>query len=170
LRTVDYRDADQIVTFLTRDFGKLAAIARSAKKSRHRFGGALQAFCIVDIEFSRSRDDSSLAALKTAQIRHSFDGILTDFERLKTAGRGMESIRNFLGPDHVDPEIFQVAIDFLGLLSSKVVNERIVFTLFQIALLSALGFTPRFSSCIGCGRVPDQRQWVLFHPQRGSIV
>ncbi|HXY04320.1 MAG TPA: recombination protein O N-terminal domain-containing protein, partial [Terriglobales bacterium] len=42
LRTYPLREADLLVTFLTRAEGKLRGVARSAKKSKRRFGGALE--------------------------------------------------------------------------------------------------------------------------------
>ena len=42
LRSYPLREADLLVTFFTREEGKLRGVARSAKKSRKRFGGALE--------------------------------------------------------------------------------------------------------------------------------
>ena len=44
LRTVDYGEADRVVTLFTRDHGKLSALARGARKSVKRFGAALGLF------------------------------------------------------------------------------------------------------------------------------
>jgi DNA repair protein RecO (recombination protein O) len=42
LRTYPMREADLLVTLLTRAEGKVRGVARSAKKSKRRFGGALE--------------------------------------------------------------------------------------------------------------------------------
>jgi DNA repair protein RecO (recombination protein O) len=42
LRTYPMREADLLVTLFTRAEGKLRGVARSAKKSKKRFGGALE--------------------------------------------------------------------------------------------------------------------------------
>ena len=42
LRTYPLREADLLVTFFTRAEGKVEGVAKSAKKSRKRFGGALE--------------------------------------------------------------------------------------------------------------------------------
>ena len=41
LRTWPVHEADQIVSLFTRDHGKIKGVAKSAAKSRRRFGGAL---------------------------------------------------------------------------------------------------------------------------------
>ena len=42
LRTYPLREADLLVTLFTRDEGRIKGVARSAKKSKRRFGGALE--------------------------------------------------------------------------------------------------------------------------------
>ena len=41
LRTWPLHEADLIVSFFTRDYGRMKGVAKSALKSRKRFGGAL---------------------------------------------------------------------------------------------------------------------------------
>ena len=47
LRTYPLREADLLVTLFTRLEGKVRGVARSAKKSRRRFGGALEPLTYV---------------------------------------------------------------------------------------------------------------------------
>src|SRR5271157_2526292 len=42
LRTWPFQEADLIVSLFTRDYGRLSGVAKSALKSRKRFGGALE--------------------------------------------------------------------------------------------------------------------------------
>src|SRR3974377_2076186 len=42
LRTYKLGESDRIVVFLTRDRGKKRGVARNARQSRRRFGGALE--------------------------------------------------------------------------------------------------------------------------------
>ena len=44
LRCLDYGESDRIVTFYTRDYGKLRGIAKGARRSRKRFANALELF------------------------------------------------------------------------------------------------------------------------------
>ena len=47
LRTYPLREADLLVTLFTRTEGKVRGVARSAKKSKRRFGGALEPLTLV---------------------------------------------------------------------------------------------------------------------------
>ena len=51
LRTWPIREADQIVALFTREFGKVKGVAKSAAKSRRRFGGALEPMTHVRASF-----------------------------------------------------------------------------------------------------------------------
>ena len=58
LRTWPIREADQIVALFTREFGKLKGVAKSAAKSRRRFGGALEPMTHVRATFLENRGRS----------------------------------------------------------------------------------------------------------------
>ena len=51
LRTWPVHEADLVVSFLTRDFGKMRGVAKSALKSRKRFGGALEPMTVARAYF-----------------------------------------------------------------------------------------------------------------------
>jgi len=42
LRTYPFHEADLLVTFFTRTEGKIRGVAKAAKRSKRRFGGALE--------------------------------------------------------------------------------------------------------------------------------
>ena len=44
LRTVKLGEADRIVTLLTRDHGKIRAVAKGVRRTKSRFGGRLEPF------------------------------------------------------------------------------------------------------------------------------
>lgn len=52
LRTWPVQEADLIVSFFTRDHGKMRGVAKSALKSRKRFGGALEPMTVAQAWFA----------------------------------------------------------------------------------------------------------------------
>jgi DNA repair protein RecO (recombination protein O) len=58
LRTWPVHEADLIVCFLTRDFGKVRGVAKSALKSRKRFGGALEPMTVARAFFAEVLDEA----------------------------------------------------------------------------------------------------------------
>ena len=58
LRTYKLGEADRIVVFLTRDRGKKRGVAKNARQSRRRFGGALEPMTCGRVQYSeRERRD-----------------------------------------------------------------------------------------------------------------
>ena len=70
LRTYPLREADLLVTLFTRAEGKVKGVARSAKKSRRRFGGALEPLTYVRV-FYEDRERQELARLDSCEILES---------------------------------------------------------------------------------------------------
>src|SRR6202046_2996757 len=70
LRTYPLREADLLVTLFTRAEGKVRGVARSAKKSKRRFGGALEPMTYVRA-FYDMREGQELARLDACEVLES---------------------------------------------------------------------------------------------------
>lgn len=83
LRTVKLGEADRIVTLLTRDHGKIRAVAKGVRRTKSRFGGRLEPFMRVSLLIAegRSLDVISQAESVSAYAR----GICTDFKAYTAA-------------------------------------------------------------------------------------
>lgn len=55
LRTVKLGEADRIVTLLTRDHGKIRAVAKGVRRTKSRFGGRLEPFMRVSLLIAEGR-------------------------------------------------------------------------------------------------------------------
>jgi DNA repair protein RecO (recombination protein O) len=49
LRRIDHGDHDLIITFFSREKGRIPVIAKNAKKSRKRFSGLLEPFTVLEL-------------------------------------------------------------------------------------------------------------------------
>ena len=67
LRSYPLREADLLVSFFTRTEGKLRGVARSAKKSRKRFGGALEPLTTVRL-YWEDRERQELARIDSCDV------------------------------------------------------------------------------------------------------
>src|SRR5947209_5448210 len=68
LHRLDYGEADRILTLLTREYGKLAAIAKGARRSRTRIGTSLDLFGRSQMMLARGRNLDVVA-----QVEHRGD-------------------------------------------------------------------------------------------------
>jgi DNA repair protein RecO (recombination protein O) len=70
LRTYPLGESDRIVVFLTRDRGKKRGVAKNARASRRRFGGALEPMTCGRVGY-RERERRDLVHLSYVEATHS---------------------------------------------------------------------------------------------------
>ena len=70
LRTYPFRESDLLVTLFTRTEGKVRGVARAAKKSRRRFGGALEPLTYIKVAFE-DPERQELARLDSCEVLES---------------------------------------------------------------------------------------------------
>lgn len=155
------------MTLLTETDGKVSAIARGARKSQRRFGGALQPYVVMDAHYHPGRGE--LAHLQRVTVDRSFLRILRDLEAIGAAGAALAVIRERL-PDHEpEPAVFAIAVEFLAALDAGAPPEESLLTL-HIRVLNLLGFSPTLDRCVACTKIPSVGRSASFDARRGGIV
>ncbi len=167
LRSVDYRESDRIVTLFTEEQGKTSAIARAARASHKRFGGALQSLCVIDVRLERGRGD--LQVVHEARVLSPCLGVLASLARIEAAGAGLEMLRFLLADRHPEPEVFGLCVGFLEHLDAGH-DPPTRLLQFQMDTLERLGFSPELSACGVCGKAAPSGRAALFRPSAGAIV
>lgn len=167
LRLVDYRDSDRIVTLFTEAYGKLSAIARSARRSQKRFAGGLESLCVVEVTLEPGRGE--LETLREARPVLPCLGLLSSLERIEVAGTGFEMLRSALAERHPEPEVFELVVAFLlDLDAGASPGTRLLQ--FQLDTLSHLGLAPELEQCAVCAKEAPLSRAALFRAAAGGIV
>lgn len=167
LRSVAYGEADRIVTLLTDAFGKVALMARGARRSQKRFGGALEPYALIEADLSLGR--GNLGRLAEARVVRPFPGVLRDLSKMSVAAAGLELVREAVGErDAPDPRLLPTVVRFFELVEGSSGDE--VRLAFSARLLSLLGSSPNLESCGRCGRPAPSGKAALFDPALGAIV
>jgi len=147
-------------------------MARGARSSRRRFGGALEPFSVIDIEFARGRGE--LGRLAQAQIAHAFPGILADLSRMRRAGAALDVARSLSAPEAGDTEAFDATLAMLEALDTLDTEDaeggERIGTGYRARLLAVCGFAPSLDACGRCGRRPGPEQPGQFDPHAGHLV
>lgn len=166
LKKQDLGEADELVVFLSRDFGWLSGVAKNAKRSRIRFGGHLEQLALVDLTL-RSRKRDNLVWIDDAQMIRGFLGIRSDVVRVARATYFLELARVFLPEGLPDAEVFDFLLEFLDALENS--DQRSVrLVLDEIRLLGRLGYAPRFDVCTSCGQPFGRGEEAFFSPSKGG--
>ncbi|HME33045.1 MAG TPA: DNA repair protein RecO, partial [Terriglobales bacterium] len=150
LRTYPLREADLLVTLFTRDEGKVKGVARSAKKSKRRFGGALEPLTWVRAYYE-DREGQELARLDSCDILESPLSATVDYPRVVALEHVAETLDELLPDREANNAIFRLAISVLYQLRSG--SIWMPLTYFQLWLVRLVGFLPELSECLACGQV-----------------
>lgn len=114
LRKIRYGDADLILSCLTPKGAKISFLARSAIKSKKRFGGGVlepthYVLAMYEDKSSKSQSENPLHTLKEASLLESFDGLRTDYTRLETALSFVKLVNEIVREGEVDSsDIFNI--------------------------------------------------------------
>jgi DNA repair protein RecO (recombination protein O) len=79
LRTYPFREADLIVSFFTRDQGKLRGVARRARKFKSTFGSGLERLSLINLSYAQ-KEAHELVNLNSCDLVQSQFSLLTDFD------------------------------------------------------------------------------------------
>ncbi|KAA6465370.1 DNA repair protein RecO [Acidobacteria bacterium AB60] len=159
LRTWPVHEADLIVSFFTRDYGKMRGVAKSALKSRRRFGGALEPMTQVRAWFAE-RPRQELARLDQLEIVRSPLALPVDAARLAVLSFYAEVLDEAL-PDH-DPQdtIFRLVTSVLE--QTTIEQPWLPLTYFTLWMTRLLGLLPDLAHCTVCSE-PLRPQEVWFN-------
>jgi DNA repair protein RecO (recombination protein O) len=149
LRTYPLREADLLVTLFTRLEGKVHGVARSAKKSKRRFGGALEPLTYVRA-FYDVRERQELARLDSCEVLESPLASEVSYARAVALGHVAELLDELL-PDHeANDAIFRLTLSVLNVLEGPEIWMPVTY--FDLWLTRLVGFLPELTECVVCGR------------------
>ena len=125
LKSAEYGEAHRIITFFTKEMGKIKAFAPHAKKSKKRFSTSLDLFSYVDAVFTLRRGDS-LPALKTASTAISFRNIRKNIMHITMAGIMAEVYCEMTPEESPSERLFSLLSSFLKDLDDGVISREIM--------------------------------------------
>jgi DNA repair protein RecO (recombination protein O) len=146
LSSLDYGDSDRIVSLFTLEHGRVKAFARGARKSRKRFGPALEPFARID---AQARIKEGLSSLQQADIVCIYPAIRADLERIAHALYACELVDAITPEGHPLPRLFRLLAAYLDRLETETAAEG-DRRFFEINLLNILGYRPALETCSRC--------------------
>lgn len=153
LRTWPLQEADLIVSLFTRDFGRLKGVAKSALKSRKRFGGALEPMTQARIWFAE-RPGQELARLDQMEIVRSPLATRVDLPRMSVLSFYAELLDEALPERDPQETVFRLLVSVLEqthAADSDLVQPWMALTYFSLWMTRLMGLLPEIGRCTACG-------------------
>ena len=170
-RSLNYGESDKIVTFFTRDFGKIKGIAKGARRSKKRFQNALNLFTYLRLIFFE-REGMDLVRAEGCDILHPFPKIREDLKKIFYGNYFLELVNEMAGEREANPEAFDLLLSFLLNLEKGELKEE-TLRMFEIRMLSLFGYRPNMKKCDLCKKDWEDLQearTVFFSPEKGALV
>ena len=140
LRTRPLTETSLIVHWLTPELGRIATVAKGARRPKSPFAGKLDLFYAADFSFSRSRS-SDLHNLREVKLHETHGAIREDILKLQQAGYVAAFIEQATETETPLPEIYELVRGFLKLLCGQAPLPQNLFAL-ELKLLRELGQEP----------------------------
>ena len=172
MRTVDYSETSQVVTLFTKDSGKIAAIAKGAKRPRSPFEGPIEVFSFGDIVYALSRT-GKLATLTEFEQRPVFRPLRTKLSALNCALFAAELLDAFIRQEDTHSELFESFYQFLCDVQQTPDDFGALglLVLFQLTLLNDIGTRLVLERCANCNTAFDEN-WpeVFFSSTANGLI
>ncbi len=164
LRTHKLGEADRIVSLLSRDHGKIRAVAKGVRRTSSKFGARLEPFMVVDAQFYQGR---TLDIVQQASSIGSYGSeIAAHYDRYTAANVIVETADKLSDADST-PQHYVLLVGALRALAQGAQSSRAIVDSYLLRALSLSGWAPSLSDCARCGAPGEHTAFVA---QLGGIV
>jgi len=165
LRQRDLGETDRILTLLTRECGKVRAVAKGVRRPRSKLAAAAQLFCCANLQLAAG---ANLDIVTQCQVRCAFYGLREDLSRLSYASYFADLVDSFVEERDGGDQLFDLLYAALAQ-AERGSRLELLARVFELRLMSALGYAPELGACIRCG-ADAQDAWVGFSPALGGVI
>lgn len=167
LRRQDLRETSLILTFYTRDFGKIKGIVRGVRGNRASCGGgSFELFALDEVVFYE-RKRSDIFTISQCDLLEFFNPIRESLDKLSYASYMIELLDSVTSLSDVNREVFDLSLNSLKLMASESSTKRTA-RIFEIKLLDLLGIMPSLEACVNCGS--DTSSASRFSLRHGGLI
>jgi DNA repair protein RecO (recombination protein O) len=168
IRQADFSESSRVVTMFTREFGKVAALAKGAKRLKGPFEAALDLLAVCEVVFIR-KSSSSLDLLTEAKLRQRFKPRASDLGAFY-AGYYFAELLESLNEDYdPHPTLFDEAVSSLGRLADNSPLDTTVLR-FELVILREIGQLPMFDDCAYCGEPIGSSPRYGYQVSHGTLI
>jgi DNA repair protein RecO (recombination protein O) len=165
LRRRDFSESDRLLTLFSREFGKIQAIAKGARKPQSRKTGHVELFMRTNFLFAKGRE---MNIITQAEMIEAYPGLREDLVRTTYASYQVELLDRFTADEDRHLGEYELLANGLGWLE-KTADVRLVARYYELRLLGLAGYQPRLFHCVSCGK-PIEEEDQFFSAERGGLL
>ncbi|QDU08298.1 DNA repair protein RecO [Gimesia aquarii] len=167
IRLADFSESSKVITWFTRDFGKIASLAKGAKRLKSSFEAAIDLLATCRIVFIR-KSSGGLDLLTEAQLVNRFRPYPGNLSNLYVGYYIAELLDALTEEYDPHPELFDAACVVLQHLQEHDDYQKSLI-IFELTILEEIGQLPQFQYCTGCSQELGELESYLYDANNGGL-
>ena len=165
LKVQDYNENDKLLSVLTEDRGVIYAYASGARRMKSALATVSSMLCYGEFVFFKNREKYTVDSAESERL---FFGIRKDLDSLAYASYFCELCLSAANPEEDSKEILRLLLNTLHMLENKKVHPAMLKAIFELRLMSLIGYAPDLIACSECGEFEKGAYW--FDTKTGSAT
>lgn len=168
LNRKDRGEADRIFSLYTKGYGKIEAVATSARKSTSKMAKFLEPLMEIELLLAKGKNYDKIAEVKLVD---NFTELKNDSRLWALGCYCIEVVDKLTKVEVPQEDVFVLLKSILNLLKTK--NSNLI-QFYILKLLSGLGYSPRLNGCAVCEKnfdiIRSEQEYLVFSPEKGGVV
>lgn len=165
LRRVDFGEADRLLTLYSREYGKIRAIAKGARKPQSRKTGHVELFMRSRFFIAKGRN---LDIITQAEVIEPYLALRSDLVRMTYASYAVELLDRFTVEEDNHTGIYDLLVNALGWFAAAE-SPILAARYYELRLLALTGFHPRLFQCVSCNEAIEEQD-QFFSVKLGGLL
>lgn len=164
LHEMQIGDYDKRLILFSKEFGKITAFAKGAKKPNSKLLAGSQIFCYGDYLLFRGKNNYNV---NQVSLIEPFHNLRHNMETLTYGLYILEFIEFITIENHTDHELMKLTLKTLKQLEIGHLSAELVIKVFEVKAMSYLGYSPWVKSCVICN---SEENLNHFSSQDGGVL
>ena len=165
LRRTDFGEADRLLTLYSREFGKIKAIAKGARKPQSRKTGHVELFTHSKFLLARGRD---LDIVTQAEMVEGHAALREDLVRATYASYAVELLDRFTVEEDQHLGVYDLLLEALAWFAGGD-DVMLAARFYELRLLALAGFRPQLFHCVNCNQTIEEQD-QFFSAELGGLL
>lgn len=165
LRYTNLGEADKILTILTRNKGKIKAVAKGCRKPKSNMLASTELFAFSEFVLYKG---TNLYQVTQAETREIFYNLRNDLLKLSYAVFFVDMADAVSEEELPSERLFMLLAKTLYYLAAGEIPVGIINEAYQLKIMDISGYRPSLQTCVRCGK--DEPQGYKFDIEMGGVI
>lgn len=151
LKSYSLAEADKIIVLLTQSEGLVRGVAKGAKRLKSKFGGSLEPFSIVQIQYFQ-KEERELVSIRQIELVRSFFENASEPLFLQKFSYLVDLLVEFAPPHDPNERLYRMTKVCLESAADNPQSLESIAVYFELWILRLGGYLPNWNDCDHCRR------------------